>query len=169
MAREALLGKAYEGLTQRVGGDVIECGVGHGGSLGPLGQLIDAEGQGRALYGYDAFPGWTLEEANAALEAEWAQWGIHAVLHLLKGDFAQTLPARLPRAVSFGHVDCNSEEAHLIVLEAVWPRLSKGGVLFFDDWGEEKWPGVALAIDAFFHKRRDAQLNREARVALKSG
>ena len=35
-------------------------------------------------------------------------------------------------------------------LEAYWPLLNEGGVIFGDDYNEHQWPGVVEAVNEFF-------------------
>jgi hypothetical protein len=35
-------------------------------------------------------------------------------------------------------------------LEAYWPLLNEGGIIFGDDYNENQWPGVVGAVDEFF-------------------
>lgn len=174
MAHEELLRGGY-GLIREVSGDVCEFGVGNGASIGLLGRLMQEEGGKRFLHGYDAWEG--REAPEDAVAAEMAQWGVKVNWRLVKGLFADTLPKGLPKQIAFVHVDCNTYEAHMEVLKAVWPRLSAGGVMVFDDWGEPKWPGVDLAITQFFAgeerkpftspSRRDGALDPARRMVVK--
>ena len=43
---------------------------------------------------------------------------------------------------------------YLTVLEELYPRVLPGGVILFDEYGEdEKWPGAQRAIEGYFGDR----------------
>jgi O-methyltransferase len=38
-------------------------------------------------------------------------------------------------------------------LNFIWPRLSQGGFIVFDDYGFPTCPGARAAVDEFFHAK----------------
>lgn len=48
------------------------------------------------------------------------------------------------------HMDCDLYEPTKAALEAFWPRLSRGGVILFDEYAIKDWPGETRAVDEFF-------------------
>lgn len=57
--------------------------------------------------------------------------------HFVKGKLPQSLKDNLPSvaALSLVHIDLNFAEPTLACLETLYPRLAKGGVVLFDDYG----------------------------------
>ncbi len=51
----------------------------------------------------------------------------------------------------FVYVDMDTYQATKDAIEFFWPRLVKGGVMFFDDYGWEPCAGVKKAVDEVFH------------------
>jgi len=51
---------------------------------------------------------------------------------------------------SLVHLDCDLYEPTKAALEAFWPRLSRGGVMLFDEYGIKDWPGETAAVDEYF-------------------
>lgn len=47
------------------------------------------------------------------------------------------------------HFDCDLYAPTKTALEALWPRVSRGGVLLFDEYGIADWPGETKAVDEF--------------------
>jgi len=43
-------------------------------------------------------------------------------------------------------------------LAFVWPRLSRGGMIVFDDYGNPMCPGARKAIDTFFADKPEIPL-----------
>ncbi|NDV22107.1 TylF/MycF/NovP-related O-methyltransferase [Desulfovibrio sp. JC022] len=48
------------------------------------------------------------------------------------------------------HFDCDLYAPTKAALEAFWPLLSRGGVMLFDEYGIQQWPGETKAVDEFF-------------------
>lgn len=47
------------------------------------------------------------------------------------------------------HFDCDLYAPTKAALDAMWPRVSRGGVLLFDEYGIPDWPGETRAVDEF--------------------
>jgi len=47
------------------------------------------------------------------------------------------------------HFDCDLYAPTKAALEALWPRVSRGGILLFDEYGIHDWPGETKAVDEF--------------------
>lgn len=48
------------------------------------------------------------------------------------------------------HFDCDLYKSTKVALESLWPVLSKGGVMLFDEYAIPDWPGETKAVDEFF-------------------
>jgi hypothetical protein len=48
------------------------------------------------------------------------------------------------------HLDCDLYRPTKAALEAFWPRLSRGGVILFDEYAIKDWPGETKAVDEYF-------------------
>lgn len=68
----------------------------------------------------------------------------------VKGDVLQTLssPDNLPEQIAILRLDTDWYESTKAELEALYPRLSKSGVLIIDDYGV--WEGARRAVDEYF-------------------
>ena len=64
------------------------------------------------------------------------------------------IPDRFPEVAderfSFVHVDVDLYEPHRDAIEFFWPRLTRGGVMVFDDYGSAYCPGARQAVDEAF-------------------
>lgn len=154
-------------------GDVIECGVFSGRTLLRTAAMLGEMGCRKAVHGCDSFDGFPPEQigevdlgagrsldkvrgrfrhAHAAIEQiQNAAVDLDADVRLHVGYFEETLP-RLPLAPTFcfAHIDCDIYESYLTCLRHLYPRMVPGGVLLFDEYDSEVWPGATKAIDAFF-------------------
>ena len=56
------------------------------------------------------------------------------------------------------HFDCDLYAPTKAALEAFWPRLSRGGVMLFDEYGIHDWPGETKAVDLFLEQHPGLQI-----------
>ncbi len=69
-------------------------------------------------------------------------------VNLIKGYFKDTISDNLPNKIAFLHLDADLYESTKIALQYSLPRMSKGGIIIFDELHEkEKWPGVQKAVE----------------------
>ena len=47
------------------------------------------------------------------------------------------------------HFDCDLYRPTKAALDALWPKVSRGGVLIFDEYAIPDWPGETKAVDEF--------------------
>ncbi len=55
-----------------------------------------------------------------------------------------------PETIVYMHIDLNSAKPTLSALEFFFPRLVRGGVILFDDYGQEEYRDTKKTIDIFF-------------------
>lgn len=48
------------------------------------------------------------------------------------------------------HFDCDLYRPTKVALENLWPILSYGGIILFDEYSIPEWPGETKAVDEFF-------------------
>jgi O-methyltransferase len=72
----------------------------------------------------------------------------------VKGSVEDTLAKaeNLPERIAVLRLDTDFYESTKTELEVLYPRLSKGGVLIIDDYGE--WAGARKAVDEYFARQR---------------
>jgi hypothetical protein len=56
------------------------------------------------------------------------------------------------------HFDCDLYAPTKAALEALWSRVSRGGVLLFDEYSIPDWPGETQAVDEFLEDKPDIKL-----------
>lgn len=69
-------------------------------------------------------------------------------VRLVKGFFDQTLPLYHGR-VALLHLDCDLYESYRVALLNLYQKVVPGGVIMFDENGDNRWPGATKAIDEF--------------------
>ena len=59
---------------------------------------------------------------------------------------------------SLVHLDCDLYKPTLAVLRALWERVTRGGVIIFDEYAIPDWPGETAAVDEFLADKPDVRL-----------
>ena len=77
---------------------------------------------------------------------------------LVDGDIVKTVPRFIKDhpglRISLLHVDCDLYRPTKAALAALWPRVVRGGVVVFDDYGIRPWEGETTAADEFFADKK---------------
>ncbi len=149
--------------TATVPGDVIECGVYKGGTAKLLAQTMHRRGSEKKLYLYDTFEGMPDTDAkkdNHHKKGDFADTSLEAVVSLIgpnsqveyrKGFIPDTF-SESPLMISFAHVDVDIYKSVIDCCDYIWPRLSQGGAMVFDDYGFDTCKGALDAVNDFFAK-----------------
>lgn len=123
------------------------------GALTPEDGRSDAA-SGKVVGGFN--PERYLEELRSAIEIFDADRFIPAKprVRLIEGDIEVTVPdfTKAHPGVRFSlvHFDCDLYRPTKAALEALWDRVTRGGVLIFDEYAIADWPGESQAVDEFF-------------------
>jgi hypothetical protein len=159
-------------------GDIVECGVWRGGSMMAVALTLLRLGENRRLWLYDTFAGMTppgtedrdfqgraaadllasedpensvywgkssLPEVQAALaETGYPEERIEFVV----GPVEDTLPLRAPESIALLRLDTDWFRSTFHELVHLWPRVTGGGILIIDDYGD--WAGAKKAVDEYF-------------------
>lgn len=82
-------------------------------------------------------------------------------IEFIKGDITKTVPHYVeshPKLkISFLNLDVDMYEPSLIILEYLYPKIVKNGVLVLDDYGI--WPGETTAVNEYF-KNKDVKIQK---------
>jgi O-methyltransferase len=152
----------------KIPGDMVECGVAHGGSAAMM--ALSSPDQTRKLWLFDTFEGLpepTPENPDYPIASAYAgafhaspeevkfafrQLGIDAqTIVMVPGLFEDTLPGCGIESIALLHVDGDWYESVKATLEHLYDRVSPGGIIQFDDYGH--WAGARRAIDEFMRER----------------
>ena len=163
--------------TKTIPGDIVECGVGLGRSLLSLALLVKITNDERNLWGFDSFEGFPepslidmssprkpkVGEGSVSLQSVYImlneyigdEYFIRSRITLVKGYFDQTLDQFPHERISLLNLDVDLYESYKICLEKLYPRLSVGGIVTFDEYLRESFafPGAVKAISEFFDSR----------------
>jgi O-methyltransferase len=160
-----------------VPGDIVECGVGRGGSIIVICYAASLFGLDKVIYGFDSFAGFPSASANDLGErvtnlgevSGWKDTSRQMILDtlemdrsqnpmsllrtndvrvkLVSGFFNETLIHNLPEHIALLHVDCDLYDSTREVLLNCVPRMSPGGIMIFDEYDDVRWPGAKMATD----------------------
>lgn len=162
--------------TTGVEGDIVECGVGGAQSLLFLAILVKVGQDPRNLWGFDSFEGFpepiTADQSPRNVKAGQNAVSVKKVLRnindymddmhflksrisLVKGFFQDTLTSYPHEHISLLHLDVDLYESYKVCLEELYPKLSIGGIVAFDEYVSEAhaWPGALKAIEEYFSGR----------------
>jgi hypothetical protein len=154
-------------------GAVIECGLFKGNSFFRLAHFRDLleSRYSRKLIGFDifgAFPSTNFENDKKYLEAFTESAGENSIeldeinkimqykklenYEFVKGDINKTIPEYCQNnehlKIALLHIDTDVYEPAVVILENMYDRVVRGGVIMFDDYGT--FPGETQAVDEFF-------------------
>jgi len=77
---------------------------------------------------------------------------IRTNVELIKGNVCKTVPEYVLKnpdlKISLLNIDTDIYEPAKVILEKLWPKIVKGGVLILDDYGV--FPGETKAVDEYF-------------------
>lgn len=156
-----------------VEGDFVECGVFKGDMSWMISQTVDFAAKQKQFYLYDTFEGFAPQYSSeedfpdnrafyhfanecyrdpSLYPAVTARFANRSDIHVIKGIVPDVLQEKSPEKIAFMHIDLNSPAAEIGALEILFPRLSSGGILVFDDYGWKQYHKQKEAEDAFMHK-----------------
>lgn len=144
-------------------GDVWECGVYKGGTAAMMAAIIKDNGSSKRLYLFDTFEGMPSTDAekdwhkkgdfsDTSLEAVTDYIGHEDLCVVRKGWIPDTFTGLESAEIAFAHIDVDIYKSIIDCLEFIWPRLTFGGFVVFDDYGFPTCTGARAAVDEFFSR-----------------
>jgi len=165
-------------LSEKIPGEIIECGVFKGASFSRFAAFreLSKNSLKKKIIGFDTFgkfPKTFFQKDNQARkkfikiagESSISKNQLLGVLkkkkitkkiELVEGDITETIPKYLklnPKLkISLLNLDTDIYEPAVTILEHLYPRISKGGVLILDDY--KVFPGETKAVNDYFKGKR---------------
>lgn len=145
-------------------GDIAEIGVYRGGTAKLFAQIIESKKINKDINLFDTFDGMpeTLKDkdfhkkgdfSTTSLEEVSKYLNSHKQIKYYKGIFPQTSAPIKDKVFSFIHIDVDIYKSVLDCCEFFYSRMSKGGIMIFDDYGFVSCPGAKSAVDEFFKNK----------------
>ena len=141
-------------------GDFVECGTLFGSGVKTVVDYFGKERFNRRFYAYDTFDynpvkGHGFEGQDGGLfDQVQSRFAGYDQVQLVKGLLPDSFDIACPERISYLHIDLNSAEYELAVLDRVFDLLVPGGILILDDY---EWSGVyreqKIREDAWFQAR----------------
>jgi len=144
-------------------GHFTEIGVWRGGTGILIARAMATHGLGQPIYLCDTFQGVVKtgpndpdyhggEHSDTSVEvvtALAASAGLRSgSCEIVAGVFPEAMPGELRTGnFAFAHIDVDAYQSAKECFAAVWPRMSPGGVVVFDDYGFVSTSGVAKLVD----------------------
>jgi O-methyltransferase len=142
-------------------GDIWECGVYKGGTAAMEAAILKDHHSSKRLYLFDTFEGMPETDSNkdwhkrgdfsdTSVEAVSGFVGFEHQRVIRKGFIPDTFRGLESAQIAFAHIDVDIYKSILDSLSFIWPRLTNGGFIVFDDYGAPTCPGARAAVDEFF-------------------
>ena len=141
-------------------GDFVECGVYNGSGMKTVIDYIGVTEFKSTFWGYDTFDyhpvaGHAFEgQTEGFFENVQKRFEGYSQVKLVQGLLPESLHKNSPKKISFLHLDLNSAEYEIKVLDSLFDRVVAGGMVILDDY---EWSGIyrvqKIAEDAWFEKR----------------
>ncbi len=140
-----------------VPGDFVECGTYRGYSAEVICRYVQQHKAGKRFVLYDLFDpgdgggvGHRLPSHGNALFAEVvARFQPHPGVLVVRGKVPDALPETAPERISFLHLDMNNAAAEAAALDALFDRISDGGMIVLDDYGWSYYSEQRVVADRF--------------------
>ncbi len=146
-------------LCRRVPGDTAECGVYEGAGSYLIGR--HAARLGRLHHMFDSFEGLSQPQAidgtywkrgAMSVPENWVRERLKELdnLRYWRGWIPERYDEVADRRFSFVHVDVDLYQPTSDSVGFFYPRMNRGGLILFDDYGFATCPGARRGIDEFF-------------------
>tara|TARA_B100001250_G_scaffold385644_1_gene381531 strand:+ start:323 stop:970 length:648 start_codon:yes stop_codon:yes gene_type:complete len=147
--------------TKKVKGDVIEFGIWNGNNLLTMKKILDYFQQKKKLIGYDHFKGMpkNLQKNNFRGDIDLINYFVKFFklkkISIINDDI-MNLNKYLKsfKKFSFIYIDCDIYKTTKIILENLSKKLSRGGLIVFDEGNQRKQSGETKAMKEFFEKNK---------------
>jgi len=165
-------------LVNQVPGAIVECGVLKGASFSRFAMFreIFSNSFSKKIIGFDTFgkfPETTFEDDKKPREQQITSAGVESIskeqltevlknkgieknIELIEGDIVETVPKYVEDnpelKISLLNLDTDIYEPAVTILDKLYPRITKGGILVLDDY--ETFPGEAKAVDDYFKDQK---------------
>jgi O-methyltransferase len=146
-----------------IAGEFWECGVYKGGTAAMLAEIIARKSPGskQRLHLFDTFSGMPETDvdkdlhrygdfANTSLEMAKSVVNHDEIVFYHQGFIPDTFCDLQYSKIAFAHIDVDIYQSVLDCCRFIFPRLTRGGFMIFDDYGFPSCPGARAAVDEYF-------------------
>ena len=142
-------------LSLNLDGDFVECGTYKGTTAKDVLEECELEKFGKKYWLYDLFE-WEDGDEHTQLkehdnpqmhEDVVARFSEYKNVQIIKGSVPESFSEGFPESIAFCHIDMNHPVPESGALKAVMPKLVKGGIVIFDDYGWWQYSKQKIALD----------------------
>jgi O-methyltransferase len=147
----------------RIKGNFWECGVYKGGTAALLSEVLfrNAPNTEKQIYLFDTFSGMpdTDSEKDFHNQGDFSDTSLREVMMTVgHGNIASYYPGIIPETfagleqaeIALAHIDVDIYNSVMECCKFIFPRLSFGGFMIFDDYCFPSCPGARKAVDEYF-------------------
>lgn len=150
--------------TKRIKGDIIEFGVWNGNNLIAMKKSIDFLNLNKKIYGFDHFAGMPSSIKDYSRnsfkgEIDLVKFFIKFFklksIFLIKDDINNLYKYKKKfKKISLIYIDCDIYDTTKNILTILAPKLSKGGIIIFDEGNQGNKSGESRALNDFYKKNK---------------
>lgn len=147
-------------------GDFVECGVNKGGYARMILEYVTFEDSGKRMFLFDTFRGFSdthLRPEEQHIKEQYSYpdcltdvkrtfSGLRSV-DIVPGTVPETLPMRKIDRCAYLSIDMNCVQPEIAAAEYFWDKMTSGGVIVLDDYGQSAHIAQKLAFDEFARAR----------------
>lgn len=154
-----------------VPGDFVECGVFRGFMSQVVCKVLKFETVPRQFWLYDTFAG--LAESRSSVEERdalnayyeksrqegyvydevLAKFSAYPNVKVMRGIVPDVFASGCPRRIAYLHIDMNAIAAEIAALDALFAKVTPGGIVVLDDYGRNNYADMHRAERAWFRAR----------------
>lgn len=150
------------GQAAHLEGDFVECGVWYGVLSRTLAEYTNFDTLDKKFYLLDPWGNINRSDREAyepdIYDAVARRFSGFKNVQLVRGFVPDTLPQVISEKVAYLSIDMNAVEPERHALEYFYPRMVKGGVIYFDDYGWAGHSKLKAMIDSFFSGKPESVL-----------
>lgn len=144
----------------RVDGDFVDLGCYDGRTVHVMARYVDFNTSGKRYYLYDLFENPTAESRKAKhgpnlFNEVTRLFSEYPAARVIKGPVPQSFSQGLPDKIAFAQIDLNEVDAEVAALEAIYDRITPGGMIVLDDFGFKRYAASQMREEQFFRRRGD--------------
>ena len=164
--------------TKDVDGDVVEYGSLHGGSGAILSEAVEYFSPLKKVWLFDTFKG--IPKSKYGLDYHWTNSFMNNSfsevsnafkdlknVNVIQGDINKTYN-KVINKISFGYLASDTYESGILLLEFLWSKLNKGGIIAVCDYAS--YPNcypLTVAVERFFkNKKKEVFIFRPTRIGI---
>jgi len=161
--------------TKKVKGDIIEFGVWNGNNLLAIKKILDFFKLNKRIFGFDHFKGMPSKihdskrnnfKGDVKLIKYFIKFFKLKKIDLINDDILNIKKYLSKfKKLSLIYIDCDIYETTKIILENLSSKLSKGGIIVFDEGNQKNNSGETKAMREFYKKNKKYY----KRILLKKG